>query len=1154
MAKLFKSLMRGSLGEQVTWAEEWDKASQAKAGLLKIIDAMPSVLDILRNMLESELKRLGKTVDIDKVYVNTDPVFPANENRPSGTLWDVTVHCLNKNVRPAYIVGGDGVFFLPDTFSEQFKVNALNTLVVEDLIAAVAAGLEKTLRTEIAKFWAAPAKTIRPDTASLSNKQAFIAAYAVVTSAELSLSIMANNFDARLGERFAHLLDADAGRAVFEVKLQPAQDYLLSLQPCFVLDNAERAGAEMPLVNESTSYLMHTPENGFEFFEKNTDLHRKLQQRLSLGSDQIRYLKATRSPHAFCVETHLEGQLESVSSLFSGREQLDSPLTSVLQENQGLHVLRYGIDTRFYLLWAALKRTDWPFWLHGAGSDIQQRYNELEESRDQYQTAYSTVFDAYFSFKDYVVRTFAEWAHRTLGEHLDPETISVHSSYTLQIAGRTVEQEDTRTLTEFIVFGLHDNGYKAALTIIGVPDGSRLTTVALEQWLENRNLRLEFTGSLASSPSIDYQEAYRNYLFSQMEFAVFVARHSGKLDSTDANIIARAMASDPTVTIQGLRIKLQVPALKDVLIISAREYVPSLMLVKTPGGEFELQKFSDVYAANLWLESALSADREYAALLIHPDYLHEAGKLLGSDPTQLNYRYTLDGRPVDLGLNLKAPLADYVNIAYRAEVALHKAIAPVGYRALGIEGRKRYSRLTTELKALSTVDARDNGFPTFEQFTYDSVKAQIEDILRTRGSNVSVNPDQIIVQTEEFRKSVTDVLLEGLAFEAVHPAYETKFSPKYYLVNGHPGIEKLDIRDLSSLSKTFRPGDRYTAMLKAQYQNKAHPDYAFRRAVHARRIRCEMYCSAFADFTNGRLSVEYFSAIQRTIDNLKESGGYQSIVNSVAEGDVGLYKFNISELGLTAAWDRTVGGVYIFRLKMSSGFVDLLYTPDAPDLVSFRPIAEFIPSIRFRYGPFRNYYSQRILLLDQKVINAYFDNLVATADTTPVIRTQQRSLLPDLFTFHDERVRRVLSDIDERTTSLNEIIAGIIYGNLLKVANIVSLLVPPVGTVVVAVQMMKSIYDASQSHRRGDYSAALGHIRDVLSELLTLGQAAAAGAPVKELTRAQRSFLSLFEDARTVAELVTYYTGHEDPTDELIGFFKSLMEDADSVLSKTTVR
>jgi hypothetical protein len=92
--------MRGSFGEQVTWPEEWEKAAQAKTDLFKIIDAMPSVLDILRNMLEGELKRLGKTVDIDKVYINTDPAFPADENRPSGTLWDVTVHCLNNNVSP----------------------------------------------------------------------------------------------------------------------------------------------------------------------------------------------------------------------------------------------------------------------------------------------------------------------------------------------------------------------------------------------------------------------------------------------------------------------------------------------------------------------------------------------------------------------------------------------------------------------------------------------------------------------------------------------------------------------------------------------------------------------------------------------------------------------------------------------------------------------------------------------------------------------------------------------------------------------------------------------------------------------------------------------------------------------------------------------
>ncbi|MCP1474504.1 hypothetical protein ABIA54_001408 [Pseudomonas sp. EB276 TE3739] len=1148
MSKLFKSLMRNSFAELVSWTDEWEKASRAKSDLYAIIDNIPTVRTILGNMLESELKRLGKSIDIDKVYVNTDNAFPASKNRPTGTLHEVVFHCLNNNVTPAYIHGGDGVFFLPDTLNDQFKVSGLNLLIVEDLIEFASAGLEKKLRTELQRFWAAAVHPPHGDSAALSNKQAFVQAYGLLTSAELSLSVMANNFDVQWGERFAWLLDSESGQGMYEVNLRGGRDYLESLQPCFVLDNAERSDTGMTLVDESTGYLMHTPENGFEFFEKNTDLHSKLQARLSVDSSQIQYLKATQGPHAYCAEAHLKGQLESVSSLLESRDQLEGTLMSVLQDNQRMHVLRYGLDTRFLLLWAALKRIEWPNWVKNAGNAVQKRYSELEDSKDQYQVGFQTAYNACFSFKDYVLRTFSEWADRVLGETLDPEAITVQSSYTLQIAGRSIEQEESRTLTEFMVFGLHDNAYKAKLNIVGLPSGSRFTAYALEQWLENRNLRLDYVNDLAPYPSGHYQTAYRDYLFSLMEFALFIARQSGELNDTDAKVIARALANDASVQIRGLKFW-RGPALKEVLVFTAQGYSGYLVFLPTADGAFIFRKFANVFDMNTSVESALSADREYAALLIHPAYLHEMGVSLGGH----GYRYKLDATQADLYLDAKAPLADYVNVAYRAELALHKAIAPVGYRALGFEGRKRYTRLQTELKALSTVDTRDNGFPPFEQFTYDSVKIHIEEILRARGMQVDVDPDRIIVQTEEFRKSVTDLLIEGLAFYAVDPAYETKFSPRYYLLNGHPAIDKLDIRDLSSLSKTFRAGDRYSAMLKAQYLDKTHPDYAFKRAVHARKVRCEMHCNAFADFISGRLSNDVFAAVQRVVNSLKESGGYQRITDSVSEGDEGLYKFNIHNLGLTTAWDRTVGGVYIFRIKLSSGFFDLLYTPDAPDLVSFRPIAEFIPSIRFRQGPFREYYIKRILLVDQKVINDYFDDLAATLDNKPVIRTQNRAKLPDLYTFHDEHVRRVLSDIDERTTSLNEMIAGLIYDNVLKAASIVSLLVPPIGTVVVAVQMMKSLYDGAQAHRRGDYSAALGHVKDMVIGLVTLGKAAAAGAPVKTANQAQRSFLSLFKDARTVAELATYYTGHDTPKEVLVGFFNTLMESADSALSKTTV-
>lgn len=346
-------------------------------------------------------------------------------------------------------------------------------------------------------------------------------------------------------------------------------------------------------------------------------MHRQLQARLSLQSNQINYPKAMQNPHAYCVEVHLKGQLESVSLLSNSRDQLETTLTSVLQDNQGMQVLRYGINTRFYLLWAALKRTEWPLWLKQANADVQVRYTELEASKDQYLVDYQSASEACFSFKDYVQRTFSEWADRVLGEQLDPQSITVRSSYTLQIAGRTIDHEETRTLTEFIVFGLHDNGYRASLSITGVPSASRLTPAALEQWLVQRNLRLDFVSDLASSPSVAYQQAYRDYFFGQMQFELFVARHSGDLTDTDARIIARAMASDSSVAIHGLKIRLQAPALKDVLVFTAEGYSGCLLFLRSPEGPFKLHKFADVFAMNRWIEAALSASREYAALLVH---------------------------------------------------------------------------------------------------------------------------------------------------------------------------------------------------------------------------------------------------------------------------------------------------------------------------------------------------------------------------------------------------------------------------------------------------------------------------------------------------------------------------------------------------------
>ncbi|WP_277760628.1 DUF6543 domain-containing protein [Pseudomonas sp. A34-9] len=1144
MTNIYKSLMRGSEGEEFTWLVEWEKAARIQDELFSIINAMPTVRTIARQLLKDEFKRQSKSIDIDKAYINIKDKTYESATRPSGQLVDVLFYCLDQNVLPNYLAGGgDGLFYLPDTFSDQFKVAGCTIFDVEDAITNTLLKIETKLGSEVSRYWAAPAKSSMADQPSLTNRQALQHAVLALLTAELSLGYMAGYFDNRLGARFVSLLNVESGRGAYTVLLNPVPDYLTLLGPGFVLDNAEQNSPEMKLVKDSTGYIMHTPENGFEYFENNIGLDEKLRVRLSLPGSKISYPKAPRNIVSHYVETHLQGQLETVSTLFRVRNNLDQPLSSLLQENQGLHILRRGVSTRFGRLHAALKRTEWPRWLRESSSTVQARYTELEDTKDQYDAEYRKVFDTTFSFKDYVNRTFSRWSMDTLGEDLDPETIEVHTLYTMKVGGRTIEQEDTRSLTEFIVVGLHDAGHNARITIKGTPTGSRLSAEKLEQWLNSRNMRTQFVSDIPPYPSGAFQQAYRDQLYSKIELSLFMVRQSGYFNEGDAKIVERALAGDPSVFIRGVKLRNQPPALKDVLVFTVRENHGYFVFAKVPEGGFELLKFAHVYELNERFEGALASDRSYAASLIHPDYLWAAGRS----------RYEMDTRHADLFLSAKEPLVDYANVAYRNEVALHATIAPIGYKSLGVEGRKRLARLNTELKALSTVDARENGFPSFEQFTYDEVKKTLERILLARGRKVEVDPDLIFVKADSFRKSITDLLIEGVVFEAGHPAYAQKNDPTYEVIGKHPVIDELDIRDLSSLSKTFRPGDRYTALLEKEYLDKKHPDYEFKRAVHAKKVRCEMHCNALADFVDGRLSYEFFTGVRRVIDSLKEGERHQVVSDSPFEGNEGLFKFNLLN-GLTEANSRTVGGVYIFRLLIGSVFHDLLYTPDAPDRLSFRPIQDFIGDIRYRQGAFREYYINRVLLVDNKAVNDYFDRLVATTDTRAPIQTQRRSQLFDLYVFHDVSVRRVLSDIDEKTTSLKEVIRGLIYDNLIKAANIISLVVPPLGTVVTAVELMKSIYDGSQSHRRGDYSAARGHIKEAVVGLFTLGKAAAAGPAAKNLTSVQRSFLSLFKDARTVAQFVAKMAGQTSADEALVDFFKDLMKELPSTLSNTTVR
>jgi hypothetical protein len=248
--------------------------------------------------------------------------------------------------------------------------------------------------------------------------------------------------------------------------------------------------------------------------------------------------------------------------------------------------------------------------------------------------------------------------------------------------------------------------------------------------------------------------------------------------------------------------------------------------------------------------------------------------------------------------------------------------------------------------------------------------------------------------------------------------------------------------------------------------------------------------------------------------------------------------------------NRRVDGVFLFRAETPAGIQDFIYTPDAPDQIAFRNAKDFVGSIRYRVRSLRNYYIDRVAIVDQKVVSDYFDQLQATVDVVPPPQPLVDTRIRDLRIAYDAHIRRIIDDVDERTTSLAEIISGLIYENVKLAATVISIVIPPIGLAVTAVELVKSVYDGVNAHYYGDNEAAFTHFRDALIGLVSLGQ---AGRGVESVTKLQKTLIDLAGDANTVVGLLSTALGQKLGHERLQEIIQQVLDEDAVSSSQTTV-
>jgi hypothetical protein len=311
--------------------------------------------------------------------------------------------------------------------------------------------------------------------------------------------------------------------------------------------------------------------------------------------------------------------------------------------------------------------------------------------------------------------------------------------------------------------------------------------------------------------------------------------------------------------------------------------------------------------------------------------------------------------------------------------------------------------------------------------------------------------------------------------------------------------------------------------------------------VNFKKLQGEMHQALLSQYFDAGLNAEQLNSLDRIIAGLRTPEEFrisEPVVNTES-----VYYFTLKST-------RKVEGIYIFRAVTSKGVEDFLYTPHAPDHVAFRSVNNFVGSIQDRAGPFRDYYIKRISFLDKKVINDYFDELQATVDILPPPKPLINTRVRNLGLSYGIHVRRVIEDVDAQTTSLGEIIGGLVYDNLMLAATVISIVIPPVGLAVTAIEVAKNIYDGIKADYYGDYEAAFTHFKGALIGLVDLAK---VGKGVESVTKAQKTLIQLVGDANTVVGLMSTALGQTLGHERLIEIFQQVLDEPDVSTSKTIV-
>lgn len=437
---------------------------------------------------------------------------------------------------------------------------------------------------------------------------------------------------------------------------------------------------------------------------------------------------------------------------------------------------------------------------------------------------------------------------------------------------------------------------------------------------------------------------------------------------------------------------------------------------------------------------------------------------------------------------------------------------PDWYRSTSTANRRKLLKLSEDAEgALHTYNdfpLSDARFPSFSSYLHEQAKKRLNELLGRRQNDV--DPDTVwafsptallgstpppLTYTQLYRDGYADGV--GLLDEKFSRAARFK------------GPKDVDLSPLTA-EKVARSvtgiwiGQRYINEVKARLLNAGSADYEFRRNATLSITQCQMQSAALACRLQGYIAGADWEWLERSI---------ASMGNTAAETRS---SYAIHRLLVDGEW---VIDNFLFS---HAGFPTLLYTPNAPDGISFREAGQFNYLLK-KTPDMIGYFTQRVGAQSQAKVRVFLedakallpDNLNKT-DISPARYDSTRGQTPLLDLRHalyDMKQQRRIDDVEGTTVNRAQMISAILWTCVEWVTAIAT---APFPTLSLSLGMLLAFKDgmlALHAYQQGDTGAALEHL---IGYLLN-----SAGAAFTDLRPALASLKQLAKPAlREVAESV----------------------------------